>query len=96
MVLVNLFIAVLLENFEIAEEEKRQQQIRQYARKTENIGEHDPVISKWNLYRYFKPHPQGLQISSMPTNLIWNAKKNVVREFMNEASETTYAEKQVN
>lgn len=82
VVLVNMFIAVLMENFETAEEEKRQRQIQQFIRKTETVVEHDPVISKWNIYRYFRPHPKGLNVNNIPANLVWNAKKNVVRDFM--------------
>lgn len=81
VVLVNMFIAVLMENFETVEEEKKKRQLEQFVRKTEHIVEEDPIISRWNIYRYFRPHPKGLNVN-MPANLVWQAKKDVVRDFM--------------
>ncbi|KAI9498171.1 Ion transport protein-domain-containing protein [Zychaea mexicana] len=83
-ILVNMFIAVLMENFETAEEEKRQLQIDQYVRKTEHVVDSDPVASRWNIYRYFRPHPKGMEVKNMPANLVLHAKKNTMREFMND------------
>ncbi|KAI8139587.1 Ion transport protein-domain-containing protein [Fennellomyces sp. T-0311] len=83
-VLVNMFIAVLMENFETAEEEKRQLQLQQYVHKTENVSDSDPVVSKWNIYRYFRPHPKGLDVNNIPANLVLNAKKNTMRDFMHD------------
>lgn len=81
VVLVNMFIAVLMENFEIVEEEKKKRQLEEYVKRTEHDMEEDPVISRWNIYRYFRPHPKGLNVN-IPANLVWQAKKDVVRDFM--------------
>ncbi|KAG1470308.1 hypothetical protein G6F56_002758 [Rhizopus delemar] len=83
-VLVNMFIAVLMENFEIAEEDKRKNQVLSFMKKTETEMNKKTVVSRWNIYRYFKPQPKGLNISSIPNNLILSVQKNVVKEFMNE------------
>ncbi|KAG2223817.1 hypothetical protein INT45_001951 [Circinella minor] len=83
-ILVNMFIAVLMENFETAEEEKRQLQIQQYINKTEHIVDSDPVASRWNIYRYFKSNPKSANISNMPANLVLHTKKNTIREFMHD------------
>lgn len=83
VILVNMFIAVLMENFETAEEEKRMRQVDQYARQQEHVEKHDPVISRWNIYRYFRAKPKGVNVGNMPTNLVLPAKKTVIRDFMN-------------
>ncbi|KAF7724875.1 calcium channel protein [Apophysomyces ossiformis] len=86
-VMVNMFIAVLMENFETAEEEKRQRQVQHYVEKTETaIVDDDTIVSRWNLYRYFKPHPKGLDVKNIPTNLVLLVQKTTVRDFMNDAA----------
>ncbi|OAD72147.1 hypothetical protein PHYBLDRAFT_147120 [Phycomyces blakesleeanus NRRL 1555(-)] len=97
-VLVNMFIAVLMENFETAEEEKKKRQIQYYVEKTENaFVTDDPIVSRWNIYRYMKAKPKELEIKNMPTTLLLPVQKNAVREFMNEAAETSFAkDKKIN
>ncbi|KAI9485974.1 MAG: Ion transport protein-domain-containing protein [Benjaminiella poitrasii] len=91
-VLVNMFIAVLMENFEIAEEDKRKRQVMQFIEKTENELDKNIVVSRWNIYRYFKPQTKGLNVKNMPSNLVLPAQKNIVREFMNEAADSNVNE----
>jgi hypothetical protein len=81
-----MFIAVLMENFEIAEEDKRQRQVQNFMERTENERSKKNVISRWNIYRYFRPKPKGLNITSIPNNLLLSVQKNIVREFMNEST----------
>ncbi|KAG1501400.1 hypothetical protein G6F47_004900 [Rhizopus delemar] len=83
-VLVNMFIAVLMENFEIAEEDRRKNQVLSFMKKTETELNKKTVVSRWNIYRYFKPKPKGLDITSIPSNLVLSVQKNIVKEFMNE------------
>lgn len=92
VVLVNLFIAVLMENFEIAEEDKRKRQVTQFMEKTENELGQKTVVSRWNIYRYFKPQAKGLDVKNMPSNLVLSVQKNIVREFMNEATDVNVNE----
>ncbi|CAO0803366.1 unnamed protein product [Mucor circinelloides] len=91
-VLVNLFIAVLMENFEIAEEDKRKRQVMQFMEKTENELGQKTVVSRWNIYRYFKPKAKGLDVKNIPSNLVLSVQKSIVREFMNEATEANASE----
>ncbi|KAG2214396.1 hypothetical protein INT47_000952 [Mucor saturninus] len=86
-VLVNMFIAVLMENFEIAENDKRKNQILHYMKKTENEIDKKTVVSRWNIYRYFKAKPKELDVTNIPSNLVLSVQKNIVREFMNEADQ---------
>lgn len=77
-----------MENFEIAEEDKRKRQVRNYMRKTELELDKKTVVSRWNIYRYFKPQAKGLDIKNIPSNLVLSVQKNIVREFMNEATDS--------
>jgi hypothetical protein len=89
-----MFVAVLMENFEIAENDKRKNQILQYMKKTENENDRKTVVSRWNIYRYFKSQPRGLDVTNIPSNLVLSVQKNIVREFMNEASDQPSTQQQ--
>ncbi|KAI9318189.1 Ion transport protein-domain-containing protein [Dichotomocladium elegans] len=82
VVMVNMFIAVLMENFETAEEEKRMLQVQQYFAQNQQAVKRDPVISSWNIYRYFRPHPKPVSIHNIPHGLILPATTTAVSEFM--------------
>lgn len=78
-----MFIAIIMENFETDEEEKRRRQIEDYVSKAElDDNEDRPIISRWNVYRYFKPKPKSLTVDNMPHYLVLPMQKNVVREFL--------------
>ncbi|CAO3684026.1 unnamed protein product [Rhizopus microsporus] len=94
-VLVNMFIAVLMENFEIAEEDKLKNQVLFFMKKTESELNRKTVVSRWNIYRYFKPQPKGLDLTNIPNHLVLSVQKNVVREFMNETTQEIAEERQV-
>ncbi|RUS24571.1 hypothetical protein BC938DRAFT_473377 [Jimgerdemannia flammicorona] len=74
-----------MENFETDEEEKRRRQIEAYVSKTEQGDNEDrPIISRWNIYRYFKANPKSLAVENIPYNLVLPMQKNVVREFLSD------------
>ncbi|CAO3660618.1 unnamed protein product [Umbelopsis ramanniana] len=82
-VLVNMFIAIIMENFETAEEEKRQRQVQDYLNKNDTmILEDAPIASRWNVFRYLKPKPKGLAVDNMPSGLVLSTQKEYVREFL--------------
>ena len=84
VVLLNMFIAVVQENFEIAEEEKRKRQVRAFIRKADPKVKTETVINKWNPYRFFKAKPKTLAVASIPSGLILNTQKSRVRDFMHD------------
>ncbi|CAG8581095.1 8980_t:CDS:10 [Paraglomus occultum] len=84
-VLLNMFIAVVQENFEIAEEEKRKRQLRAFIRKADPIVKTETVINKWNPYRFFKAKPKTLAVASIPSGLILHTQKSRVRDFMHDS-----------
>jgi hypothetical protein len=78
-----MFIAIIMENFETAEEEKRQRQVQDYLNKNDTmILEDAPIASRWNVFRYLKPKPKGLAVDNMPSGLVLSTQKEYVREFL--------------
>ena len=47
-----MFIAVLQENFEIAEEQKHKVQLQTFKRNVDPTEKKDDVIYRWNFYKY--------------------------------------------
>lgn len=88
VIMVNMFIAILMENFETAEEEKRQRQVQQYAEKHDSMKDNaEAIISRWNIYRYLRPNPKNVAIDSIPANLKLPLQKNDIRDFMNDGGQ---------
>ncbi|KAG8959952.1 calcium channel protein [Tulasnella sp. 419] len=77
-ILLQMFIAVINENFEVAEEHKRNQQFNDYLRKSEPTATRVNWVDKWNPYRFIKANPKSLAVESMPSNLVLPLKKAVV------------------
>lgn len=85
-----MFTAVLMENFEIDEEEKRALQLKEYVDQREHRINHDPVVSKWNVYRYFKPHPKQLSVYDLPPDLTLRTQRTMVSDFMQGSQVSLY------
>ncbi|KAG9307249.1 hypothetical protein G9A89_017077 [Geosiphon pyriformis] len=83
-VLLNMFIAVVQENFETAEEEKRKQQVKAFLRKAGPKVKQEDIIDSWNVYRFFKAKPKSLAVENIPSSLILSTQKSRVRDFLNE------------
>ncbi|CAG8639396.1 14659_t:CDS:10, partial [Cetraspora pellucida] len=81
-VLLNMFIAVVQENFAIAEEEKHKIQVETFRRNADPTIKKDVAIERWNIYRYFKEKPKPLAIESIPSSLILHTQKSRVKELL--------------
>lgn len=94
-----MFIAVISENFEIAEEEKHKKQIETFCQNA-NLSDKEASIYKWNIYRYFQAKPKSLAVQSFPSNLIFQIQKYRVRDFLFDNSgnnnKSRYSDKEVN
>lgn len=77
-----MFIAVLQENFEIAEEQKHKIQLQTYKRDVDPKDKKDDVIYRWNFYKYFQAKPKALAVENIPYNLILHTQKSRVRDFL--------------
>jgi hypothetical protein len=77
-----MFIAVINENFEIAEEAKRSQQVGQYFQTTQGPDKTwGPWIHRLNPYRWFKPSPRAIVVENLPSNLVLPMQKALVQDY---------------
>ncbi|KAI9598651.1 Ion transport protein-domain-containing protein [Syncephalis fuscata] len=90
-VISNLFVAVLLENFELDEEEKRARQIVNFLSKREKREQYitGGLFSKLNPYLYMKPKPRLLQVSNLPKGMQAQVRKSMVRRMLAEGGAIT-------
>ncbi|KAI3633609.1 hypothetical protein MIR68_008556 [Amoeboaphelidium protococcarum] len=67
-VVVDLAVAVLLENFEFQEEEKKFGQVIQLLNKIDGASQQDQssYFSKWNPFTYLRPSPRILSVKQLP------------------------------
>ncbi len=76
-----MFIAVINENFSVAEEAKRSQQASLYFR-TQEPDKHRPTwVRKLNPYRWFKPSPRAIVVENLPSNLVLPMQKALVQDY---------------
>ncbi|RKP26695.1 Ion transport protein-domain-containing protein [Syncephalis pseudoplumigaleata] len=90
-VIANLFVAVLLENFELDEEEKRARQIVNFLSKREQREQYitGGLFSKLNPYLYMKPKPRLLQVSNLPKGMLAQVRKSMVRRMLSDGGVVT-------
>ena len=79
--MLQMFIAVINENFRVAEEAKRVQQADLYFR-TQEPDRHMPAwVRKLNPYRWFKPSPRAIHVENFPSNLVLPMPKAFVQDL---------------
>ncbi|KAM0754891.1 hypothetical protein T439DRAFT_283840 [Meredithblackwellia eburnea MCA 4105] len=81
-IMINMFIAVINENFAIAEELKMQQQVEAFVKRSEPSAVEETWIRRFNPYHYLTPRPKAVSVENMPSNLVLPMKKAVVQEYM--------------
>ncbi|ORX99055.1 hypothetical protein K493DRAFT_366141 [Basidiobolus meristosporus CBS 931.73] len=75
-ILLNMFVAVIVENFEMDEEQKRKMQLEETVKRIETRQqESQNVIS-----------PKALEVDSIPSNLVLPVQKRAAREFLQESN----------
>ncbi|KAF9981344.1 calcium channel protein, partial [Modicella reniformis] len=84
-VLLNLFIAIVLEHFELEEDEKYKKQLEIYFEthqrsKINNRGTN--AIQYLNPYAYLPARPQTLSVYGLPVDQTVSIRKNVFRQFL--------------
>lgn len=82
VILVNMFIAVLNENFSIAEELKHKQQMEAFVRNNGPQAATVTWVRKFNPYNFLRPRPKAGRVENMPSNLVLPMKKAVVRDYL--------------
>ncbi|KAH9979222.1 Ion transport protein-domain-containing protein [Lactifluus volemus] len=81
IIVLQMFIAVINENFSIAEEAKRSQQANYYFQTQEPDTNRAAWIHKLNPYRWLKPSPRAIAVESLPSNLVLPMQKSLVQDY---------------
>lgn len=76
-----MFIAVINENFEIAEESKRSRQASNYWASHQPQKAGASWVRKLNPYRWFKAQPKAVAVEQLPTNLVLPMQRTVVEDY---------------
>lgn len=80
--MLQMFIAVINENFDIAEEAKRGQQVGNYFQTTQGPDKTwGAWIHRFNPYRWFKPSPRAIVVDNLPSNLVLPMQKALVQDY---------------
>ncbi|KAI9461510.1 Ion transport protein-domain-containing protein [Russula earlei] len=79
-IVLQMFIAVINENFSIAEEAKRGQQADHYFQTQQQSWA--PWIHKLNPYRWFKSSPSAVGVENLPSNLVLPIQKAVIQDYV--------------
>ncbi|OCF72967.1 high-affinity cell membrane calcium channel [Kwoniella mangroviensis CBS 8886] len=76
-ILVQLFIAVINENFAVAEEQKRKQQVEAFIRRAEPQSAHISWIDRLNPYRLMSARHNAVKVGTLPPNLVLPLRQNI-------------------
>ncbi|KAI9433175.1 Ion transport protein-domain-containing protein [Lactarius indigo] len=80
-IVLQMFIAVINENFSVAEEAKRSQQASLYFRTQEPDKHRSAWVRKLNPYRWFRPSPRAIVVENLPSNLVLPMQKTLVQDY---------------
>lgn len=78
--MLQLFIAVINENFDVAEELKKGKQATNYYATQHPVQAHPPWLRRLNPYRWFRANPKSVAVESLPSNLILPMQKAVIQD----------------
>ena len=82
--MLQLFIALINENFDVAEEQKRQEQEKHFLA-TQHLEQASPLwLRRLNPYRWFEAAPKLVAVKNLPPDLILPMKKMVVQDESND------------
>jgi voltage-dependent calcium channel len=75
-----MFIAVINENFDVAEESKRSRQASHYWASHRPQQVRSTWVRKLNPYRWFKAQPKAIEVE-LPSNLVLPMQKALVQDY---------------
>ncbi|KAF9039224.1 high-affinity cell membrane calcium channel [Panaeolus papilionaceus] len=87
-IMLQMFIAVINENFEVAEEQKKGKQASNYYNQQKARHGTIPWLRRLNPYRWVKANPETAKVTNLPSNLILPMQKNLVQDYTVSRSET--------
>ena len=76
-----MFIAVINENFDVAEEQKRSQQASHFWATQRPQQARAAWIRRLNPYRWFAAKPKAIAVDQLPSNLVLPMQKSLVQDY---------------
>jgi len=82
VIVMQMFIAVIDENFSVAEETKKRKQASDYwAQHHPQQVTHNSWTRKLNPYRWIKADPVRVKVENLPSNLVLPIQKTLVQDY---------------
>lgn len=75
---MQLFIAVINENFDVAEELKKGKQATHYLALQQPVQASPTWLRRLNPYRWFKANPKSIAVENLPSSLVLPMQKSVM------------------
>ncbi|KIY44406.1 hypothetical protein FISHEDRAFT_51638 [Fistulina hepatica ATCC 64428] len=95
-IILQMFIAVLNENFEIAEESKRGQQATNFLASQRPGEVQSAWLRKLNPYRWVRANPVKVKVDNLPSNLVLPMQKSLVQDYTRSTSPLGFSRTQSN
>ncbi len=76
-----MFIAVINENFDVAEESKKSKQVTNYYATTHVPESSAGWMRRLNPYRWVRANPVKVKVENLPSNLILPMQKSLVQDY---------------
>ncbi|KAF9484619.1 high-affinity cell membrane calcium channel [Pholiota conissans] len=80
-IVLQMFIAVINENFEVAEEQKKGKQASEFYSQQKAQNGTVSWVRKLNPYRWVKANPETAKVANLPSNLVLPMTKTLVQDF---------------
>ncbi|KAJ3558247.1 hypothetical protein NM688_g1042 [Phlebia brevispora] len=80
-IVLQMFIAVINENFDVAEEHKRSRQASHFIAAQRPEKARAPWIRRMNPYRWFRAKPKAIAVDQLPSNLVLPMQKALVQDY---------------
>jgi len=81
VIMMQMFIAVINENFDVAEEAKKGRQASHYWASQRQEKAQVPWVKKLNPYRWFAPAPKAIAVDNLPSGLVLPMQKALVQDY---------------
>lgn len=81
VIVLQMFIAVINENFAVAEESKKGQQATEYWASHQPQQTRASWIRRLNPYRWVKANPVRVKVENLPSNLVLPMQKALVQDY---------------
>ena len=76
-----MFIAVINENFDVAEEQKRSRQASHFWAAQRPEKARAAWVRRLNPYRWFQAKPKAIAVDQLPSNLVLPMQKSLVQDY---------------